>query len=37
MNSTKMIYFEQEDILHLTLADEPEVILNSVLILPLER
>lgn len=32
MNSTKMIYFEQEDILHLTLADEPEA--NSIELSP---
>lgn len=24
MNNTKMLYFEKEDILHLTISDEPE-------------
>ena len=24
MNKTKMVYFEKEDILHLTISDEPE-------------
>ena len=32
MSNTKMRYFEQEDILHLTISDEPEA--NSVEITP---
>lgn len=32
MNRTKMIYFEQEDILHLTIADEAEA--NSIELSP---
>jgi uncharacterized protein YuzE len=32
INNTKMTYFEQEDILHLTISDEPEV--NSIELSP---